>query len=375
MRSKNFRFPVSTLVGARISNIVAMCRNHRVEPKYYGKLALTLPIAGILELANLWERKVWKRRIEAVRIEKPPVFVIGFWRSGTTLLHNLLCCDPEAAYTTTFQNVFPNSHLSQGWWLIPFTNVLLPARRPFDNVAMDMNFPQEEEFGMVNLQPNSLYNFFLFPRDFSMIVNNEMLPETFTDEELSSWKKAYHGLIAKAMVNTGGSRFFSKNPCNIARMTMLAEMFPGAKFIFIYRNPYQVAESFYRFILTIFPGVKLQDVPPDFTRETVIKFYADIMRRYLSTRDSLPASNLVEIRMEDFVQDKLGNLEKLYNALDLGPFDRSRACCEKYLADHAETDQNRYEIPEETYMLVDKYASDIIEKLGYRHRVPAMVKE
>lgn len=97
MRSKSFRFPVSTLVGARISNIVAMCRSHRIDPKYYGKIALTIPIAGILELANIWERKVWKRRIEAVRIEKPPVFVIGFWRSGTTLLHNLLCCDPEAA--------------------------------------------------------------------------------------------------------------------------------------------------------------------------------------------------------------------------------------------------------------------------------------
>jgi len=54
---------------------------------------------------------------------------------------------------------------------------MLPALRPFDNVRMDMDFPQEEEYGLVNIQPCSLYNFFQFPKDFDDIVAHEISPK------------------------------------------------------------------------------------------------------------------------------------------------------------------------------------------------------
>ena len=121
----------------------------------------------------------------------------------------------------------------------PIANMLLPEKRPFDNVHMDMNNPQEEEFGMVNLQPGSLYNFFLFPGDFDDIINYEMNTELFIENDLKSWKNEYRRLIAKAMLNTCGERFISNNPCNIARIQLLSKMFPNAKLIFIFRNPYE----------------------------------------------------------------------------------------------------------------------------------------
>ena len=345
-----------------------MTRNHRIDPKFYGKMALTLVFAAILEVFALWERIVWRRRIKAVRMEKPPVFIIGFWRSGTTLLHNLMCCDPGAAYTTTFQNVFPNLALSQGGWLKPLTNMFLPEKRPFDNVHMDMDNPQEEEFGMVNLQPCSLYNFFLFPSDFDRITAYEMAPDAFTDEELNTWQKAYMGLIAKAMLNTGGTRFMSKNPCNIARLPMLKEMFPGAKYIFIYRNPCQVVESFYLFVHSIFPGTRLQPVKDSFTREKAVKFYAGMMRRYFAVRDSIPAADIVEIRMEDFLKDPVGKVDELYLKLGLENSEEARRSRERFFAAQSGRQVNHYQIPEETVQLVNTHAGDIISRLGYPGR-------
>ena len=97
MRSKNFRFPVTALAGSRIAVILAKTRIHRVSPKYYFKFGLTTLVAAIFEIFNLWERLRWRRRLDALKIEKPPVFIVGFWRSGTTLLHNLFSCDPDAA--------------------------------------------------------------------------------------------------------------------------------------------------------------------------------------------------------------------------------------------------------------------------------------
>ncbi len=96
--------------------------------------------------------------------EEPPIFVIGFWRSGTTLLHSMLCQDKRAGYVTTFQGVFPNLVLTQKKWLKKFTNAILPKNRPFDGYAMDMDFPQEEDFAMMSLQPRSLYQNVLFPK-------------------------------------------------------------------------------------------------------------------------------------------------------------------------------------------------------------------
>src|SRR3974377_1277147 len=38
----------------------------------------------------------------------PPVFVLGFWRSGTTLLHELLCCDQQFGFPSTYACMNPS---------------------------------------------------------------------------------------------------------------------------------------------------------------------------------------------------------------------------------------------------------------------------
>ena len=89
---------------------------------------------------NLYERLIYKKKLKTIRIEEPPVFIIGFWRSGTTLLHSLLCQDPQAGYVTTFQGVFPNLVLTQKKWMKAFTNRILPKKRPFDCLSNGYGF-------------------------------------------------------------------------------------------------------------------------------------------------------------------------------------------------------------------------------------------
>ena len=365
MRRTSFKFPVTTLAGSSIRNIAAMHDMHHIDPKYRLKFLFTCVAACILEPFNLTERLLWQKRIRDHRLTKPPIFIIGFWRSGTTLLHNLLCQDPEAAYTTTFQTVFPNLVLSQSWWLKPFTNHFLPARRPYDNVSMDMDFPQEEDFGMMNIQPATIYKLFLFPAEFDSIIDRELYTNKLPPEIIAQWKEAYRGMIAKSVYNTGGIRYVGKNPCHMTRIGLLREMFPDAKFIFIHRHPYKVIESLYHFILSIFPGVQLQDVPADFSRRKVVNLYKKAMDAYFRDRDQIPASNLIELNMDDFVRDIPGNLKMIYDKFGLGDFNKVSSRFSQYLVKNP-APEHKPNLPVlETIGLVDQYASDIMQKLGY----------
>jgi hypothetical protein len=365
MRRKSFTFPVSTLVGSNISNIAAIFKNHKPDPAYYPKLILTLIAVAVFEILMLWERIRWNKKARNYSMEKPPVFIIGFWRSGTTLLHNLLCQDPAASYTTTMHTVFPHMVLTQRFWLRPLINQLLPALRPFDNVRMDMDFPQEEEYGLVNIQPGSLYNFFQFPGDFDEIVEHELLPEGSRSQKQESWSNQYRLLIAKAAINTGGNRYISKNPCNLARIRLLKELFPESRFIFIYRNPYRVVESLYRFYLAIIPGVQLQELPAGFGREHIVKLYVKMMHRYQADKLLLSPGDLLEIRMEDFLQNKLQYLSEIYKAFQIETFEEAKPLMEAYLHENSGYTRESYEIHPDTFRLVNQYAADIVTRLGY----------
>ena len=230
---------------------------------------------------------------------------------------------------------------------------------------MDMDFPQEEEFGLMNLQTHSIYKLFLFPTNFDQIFRNEVFTEQLPKNELKQWKEQYNNLIAKAILNTGGNTFISKNPCNITRINLLKQMYPGARFIFIYRNPYKVLESLYRFILGVFPGVQLQHVPADFSRKKVARMYDLIMRNYLKEREQLSESELIEIRMEDFMTDTKGNLQNIYNQFQLGEFNSVEKKIDAYLGKYLHLTNGNYEINQESIDLVNENFPDIVKKLGY----------
>jgi len=365
MRRTRFRYPITTLAGSTVKNIRALEESHTIDPEYSRKFILSKAAAGILEPFNQLERLAWEKRIRDHRLGTPPVFIIGFWRSGTTLLHNLLCQDPEAAYTTTFQTVFPNLILTQSWWLKTLVNRFLPAQRPFDNVSMDMDFPQEEDFGLMNIQPTTIYKFLLFPAEFDRIIEQELFTGDLPPAKLAMWKEAYLSMIAKAVFNTGGIRYTGKNPCHLTRVKLLMQMFPGAKFIFIHRHPYKVIESFYRFILSIIPGIQLQDIPAGFSQGKIVGLYDKMMNAYFRDREEIPPSDLIELRMDDFLCDIPCHLKMIYDRFRMGDYQRVSAHMEKYLRENPCPPRNKYDVEPETISLVDSYSSEIMNRLGY----------
>ena len=119
---------------------------------------------GLPYVAIPLQKWLYSRRVEATPMVDDPLFVIGHWRSGTTLLHELLTLDERFARPNTFQCFNPLTFLLNEWWLKPVTAPLLPKRRPMDNMEMGYNVAQEDEFALMSMGLPCTYRHIAFPR-------------------------------------------------------------------------------------------------------------------------------------------------------------------------------------------------------------------
>lgn len=103
----------------------------------------------------------------------------------------------------------------------------------------------------------------------------------------------------------------------------------------------------------------------NFKREKVVELYSKTMNAYFRDRDKISPSNLVEVKMADFVQDIPLHLKRIYEKFEMGDFSRVSSRIEKYLAENPGPERKPHPPTEETIRLVDQYASDIVQRLGY----------
>ncbi len=370
-KRRKFSFLITVLAGASVRHIIRQLASHSLDPKYVVRVVLTVIVGVILEPFRWWESLRWARKIRNTRITEPPVFIIGFWRSGTTLLHSLLCQVPGVSYITTYQTVFPNLILSHSWWFKPIIGKFWPTHRPFDEMKLGLDFPQEEEIAMANLLDVSFYNFLYFPKDFEKFYEKELFMRNLPPAKIEAWKSEYQKMIKKAMINLGGNRFISKSPSNMARIRLILEMFPDAKFIFIYRDPYKSVESFYRFFHEVLVAVQVQESGNILSRTRLTRLYADMIRQYQVEKHLIPPENLIEIRFEEFSKNPLDGLKEIFTKFSLHSYPEAEPFFKSYLDEVSEFRQTSYEISDETIQGINENAGDLVEDYGYQRRAVA----
>ncbi len=286
----------------------------------------------------LYEKLRFGRRIAETAIEKPPVFILGHWRSGTTYLHVLMAQDPNLAHASNLQVVLPRVFLGSGRFFERFVRSYLPEKRWMDNLIMKPDLPSEEEFALANLVPYSLYHSIVFPQNRTHYAAYCTM-DGVAEEVVEEWKQAYLLLLKKLTYAAGGRRLVLKNPANTSRVKLLLEMFPEAKFIHIYRNPYEVFASTSRMYEKMFPSFYLQD-PDGEPKEFILVLYKMMYERYFQERHLIPEGNLVEVRYEDFVREPLPEMQRIYQRLDLPGFEEARAAFHAHIAAQRDYEAN-----------------------------------
>ncbi|MEO1399836.1 MAG: sulfotransferase [Cyanobacteria bacterium J06635_1] len=351
------------LSGSTLRNWLALLvQNGGVSLPY---LPRALSITG-MTLANaplrLAETLRYGRQIQQTEITEPPVFILGHWRSGTTHLHRLMVQDDRWGYVSSLQAFVPEAFLTLQQMLAANLQDFWPEVRLMDNVSYSPTVPEEEDYSLANVSPFSFYCCWYFPERMQEIYRRSVLLSDLSEADRRRWQQSYLKILKKATFHSGGKQLVIKNPSNTARIPELLKLFPDAKFIHIYRNPYDVYTSTLRFYQKMVPHYALQTVDEAELEENILAFYQQLMRVFFDTADLIPAGNFVEISYEEFENNEVACMEHIYKRLTLPGFDQAKPKFQAYIADQANYQKNQYSLDETTKARICDRWQDAIDR-------------
>ncbi|TPI19452.1 sulfotransferase [Mesorhizobium sp. B4-1-1] len=302
-------------------------------PAYWPRLVLLLLLSGINTIASLPERLIlaaWLRlRPPRMERDNAPVFVLGYFRSGTTFLQNLLAADPSLRSPSWPQVLAPQTFVL-GWALLRTLFVpLLPLTRLDAVVPVGARLPAEDDFALNNLGGMSILAGRAVLPGRQAFFNRYHDLDALSADELSRWRSHQFAFVQKLTLVAGGRRLLLKSPSHTARVRTLLELFPGAKFVHISRSPEAVFRSNIFLVRELQRAFALQSpLPEDEQEEIITRDYLATEMHYLADRARIPAADFAEVRLQDLIADPMGEMKRIYRELDL-PF--SRGCEERML--------------------------------------------
>jgi hypothetical protein len=290
-------------------------------------------------LLSWGENRKFGSELQDLAVESP-VFLLGHWRNGTTHLHNLLTVDERFAFPNNYQVLYPHTFLSTEAISSPLFQAFLPSRRPMDNVEWTMRSPQEDEYALSVATAKSPCMGWVFPwrRDhYDKYLTFRSVPE----REIREWKAAFV-LFLKKLTWKYRRPIVLKSPPHTCRVKLLLQMFPQSKFIHIHRNPYPVFQSSLRTFQVVQELHRLQRPRLNDLEEWVLRQYREMYDVFFEERGLIPAGHFHEVAYEQLEADPIGEVKRIYQALDLPEFASVEPVLRRYVESIAGYRKNEF---------------------------------
>lgn len=307
--------------------------NKGVHPRYWGRTAFALFTSFVGTICSVHDRvlvfpfRMSKFRRDPVFKHKPGVVVvIGYYRSGTTHLHNLLSCDPAVVTPRWYQVLAPQGYFLC-WALIRVMLVpFLPSTRPQDGVGFGPEWPAEDDFALCNWGLcSTLPARFVFPSRWEAWQQWNTL-EDLSEAKRNRWRSLTAAFCFK--ITRGRNRtklLVLKSPSHTPKVEELDRLFAGnVRFVHIARDPENVIDSNVNMHLRLRPHL-LEDGPcAQEIRDRIVEEYELMENACDEQLATIDPSRVARVRHMDLVNDPIAQLERIYTELGLGFSDDAR---------------------------------------------------
>jgi len=328
-------------------------------------LAIGVTITTLFNLClGTLQNLIYRQRLAEAELHGPPVFVVGHWRSGTTLLHELLVLDERLSSPSTWQCFAPHHFLISEWFFLRFGRWLIPNKRPMDNMKTGWDRPQEDEFALLALGLRSPYRRMAFPNQPPPDMDFLDFDQVDTDE-IQGWLNSLRSFLVTVSIATGRP-LVVKSPTHTGRIGWLANEFPDAKFIHITRDPRDLFPSTCRLWPSLDEVQALQIPNNEQLDSYVVQCLQRMYRGFHAGREQIGPHRMIEIRYEDLVKDPVETMKTIYETLRLSDFETVRPTLQRWVAtEHQEYRTNKHQLDESTEAMIRSEWKDYFERFGY----------
>jgi hypothetical protein len=321
----------------------------RASPSRWGLMATITTTAVVNSLAEPLATARYRRRLRHPPATPPPLFIIG---------HDRFCCP------TTYQCFAPGHFLLTEKLVNDWLSWIIPTKRPMDDVVAGWDRPQEDEFALANMGAPSPYRRMAFP------VTSPDVPQALdlsglSPAELDRWRRTLRRFLATLAVRDP-RRPVLKSPPHTARVGILAEMFPEARFLHVVRDPFVVFASTMRLWRSLHEVQGLQVDPGDRLERYVFAAFEEMYAAFERDRAALPAGRLHELRYEDLVADPVARLAEAYDGLGLGNFAAVRGRLEAQARSMRRYRTNEYRHDPRIVAEIVRRWGPFLDRYGYR---------
>lgn len=355
------------LMGSRLGNWLKLIHSNPISRENRPQVAFMTMIISMLEIPGVLERMLYDRRIWNTKLEKDPVYIVGFWRSGTTFLQNLMTRDPQFSWFDPVNTVTFNNSILMGKMLGKFMNRFLEGTRPMDNLEYTTDLPMEEVFAQATISQQAIAHMLVFPDSGR---GTKYIRTAFIDEQSQKkqreWRRAYAYILKKITFIKGPKQLVLKSPENTCRIGELKRCYPHAKFINIYRNPYTVVMSTINMFnkeMNLF--CLNHPASPEVIENVAINLMAKVYRKAIRELKEMPENDHIDVKYEEFCKDPKGWMKTIYDHLGLDGYDQALPYFEKYLDSQKNYQKNHFEMEDRLRRKINHKLKFYFDYYGY----------
>ena len=320
-----------------VERLDVLCRSLRHEAGLNdaGLLAQSLLLTGLLRNRLLVEDLIARHPEILEEAIVSPIIICGLPRTGTTHLHNLLSADPALRSLPYWESLEPvladaeqppagdaDPRIERCDAALGFVNAAMPEFKRMHEMTVDH---VHEEIQLLAV-------------DFSSMLFETIAPmPTWRDHYLARDQRPSYAYLRKILQALqwlrGGSRWVLKSPQHIEQFPALLDTFPDAVFVVTHRDPVAVTASM---VTMLGYSARLGQDRVDTVR--IGEYWADRLERMLAAcvrdRPVLPAERSLDVLFDQFMEDDLGMVRRLYDLAGQPVTPRSEAAMAAFMRDH-----------------------------------------
>ncbi|MEI8204345.1 MAG: sulfotransferase [Bacteroidota bacterium] len=317
------------------------------------------------------EKKRYHKAIDQTIPIKAPIFIIGHWRTGSTLLHQFFQQDPSLTTPSHYQVVLPEFFISGAPYYRPVLKIAMGKTRPMDSMKIGLDEPQEDEYALYKMTGISPFNNLVFPTDSAYFLNSysDFIPDK---DQLGKWKNAFNYFYRKISFVANKQVVF-KNPFHTLRIDILKDMFPNAKFVHIYRHPYNVVPSTINMWKTVGMQNSMNSINHDPEVSDVASFYEHMLSYVNKKEVTFSEESFINVCYEELEINPIETMRKIYQQFEMDFTQECKDNLTKTIKDNSGYVKNLYSLSEQDKLIIDFYCSHHYESLGYKQTLKQSV--